>query len=119
MSISVVANAQKQSRFITLAKGGNIEVTAHLSNVGQIVCRAYCNSDNMPKSGTIYAKVSYVDKNGNSTNQMITMLFDNIGKDSWGNKNALKHDYKEAWYGKDCDIRKITDFNVEKGTIYY
>ena len=119
MCISVVANAQKQSRFINLPKGGNIEVTAHLSNAHQIVCRAYCNSDNMPKSGTIYAKVSYVDKNGNSTNQTITILFDNIGKDSWGYNNAVKYDYQEVWYGKDRDIRKITDFNVEKGDIYY
>lgn len=113
------ANAQKQSRFINLPKGGNIEVTAHLSNVRQIVCRGYCNSTIMPVSGTIYITISYVDKNGNNASDRIKMYFDSIGADGWGNKNALKYDYQPVWYGKDCDIRKITDFKIENGGISY
>lgn len=118
MSFNVAAIAQKQSRIIDLPKGGTIEVTAHRSYEGQPVCRAYCNSSNKPQSGVLYATIYYVDKDGDNTSLVITMSFDNICRDSWGNENALIHDGRDAWYGQ-AYVKKITDFKVEKGVINY
>lgn len=54
-----------------------VSVNASVSD-GKIVCTAYCYGDAKPTSGTVYATVYYIDKNGNEGSEMISIRWSSV-----------------------------------------
>lgn len=87
-----------------------VSVNASVSD-GKIECTAYCYGDAKPTSGTVYATVYYIDKNGNEGSEMISIRWDRVS-----NSNQLYRDGSGAkWLGQHTNIARITRWEVSAG----
>lgn len=86
-----------------------VAVSAWVNNSGHIVCSASCYGEGKPTSGTVYATVYYIDKNGNEGSEMFSI--------SWNGANgdALLHGSESTWKGQHANVERVTRWEVSAG----
>lgn len=92
-----------------------VAVNAYVDN-GKIVCSASYYGSNVPTSGTVYATVYYVNKNGNEDYEMITInwsVADN-GK-LYRYKNRSNGVEDKTWKGSNTNVETIRRWEVSAG----
>ena len=76
---------------------------------GIIVCSAKCYGDGKPTSGSVYATVYYIDKNGNEGSEMISISWTNV------NGDTLQDGPYPTWKGSHTDVARVTRWEVSAG----
>ena len=85
-----------------------VAVRAWVNSDSKIECSASCYGDAKPTSGTVYATVYYIDKNGNEGSEMISINWSSIDGDRIGGSSA-------TWTGYHTNIARITRWEVSAG----
>ena len=92
-----------------------VAVNAYVDK-GKIVCSASYYGSNVPTSGTVYATVYYVNKNGNEDYEMITInwsVADNGKLYKYKNRSNGVED--KTWTGSNTNVETIRRWEVSAG----